>query len=141
MKPINVGLLGIGTVGGGTFAVLDRNREEISRRAGCAITMKMVADKELDKARRLVGGRATVTADAKEVVSNPDIDIVVELIGGTTIAKDLMIGMPPPTAASNATITSFFCAAAKISLPWRARSALLAVTMCLPLAMACFISS
>ncbi len=91
MKPINVGLLGIGTVGGGTFTVLDRNREEISRRAGCAITMKMVADKEVDKARRLVGGRAIVTADALEVVNHPDIDIVVELIGGTTIAKDLIL--------------------------------------------------
>ena len=91
MKPINVGLLGIGTVGGGTFTVLDRNREEISRRAGCAITMKMVADKEVDKARRLVGKRATVTADALEVVNHPDIDIVVELIGGTTIAKDLIL--------------------------------------------------
>ena len=91
MKPINVGLLGIGTVGGGTFTVLDRNRKEISRRAGCAITMKMVADKEVDKARRLVGGRATVTADAREVVNHPDIDIVVELIGGTTIAKELIL--------------------------------------------------
>jgi homoserine dehydrogenase len=91
MKPINVGLLGIGTVGGGAFTVLDRNREEISRRAGCAITMKMVADKEVDKARRLVGGRATVTANAQEVVNHPDIDIVVELIGGTTIAKELIL--------------------------------------------------
>jgi homoserine dehydrogenase len=91
MKPINVGLLGIGTVGGGTFTVLDRNREEISRRAGCAITMKMVADKEVEKARRIVGGSATVTADAREVVNHPDIDIVVELIGGTTIAKDLIL--------------------------------------------------
>ncbi|HEY7656476.1 MAG TPA: homoserine dehydrogenase [Burkholderiales bacterium] len=91
MRPINVGLLGIGTVGGGTFTVLERNREEISRRAGCTITMKMVADKEVDKARRLVGARATVTADALEVVSHPDIDIVVELIGGTTVAKDLIL--------------------------------------------------
>jgi len=91
MKPINVGLLGIGTVGGGTFAVLERNREEISRRAGCAITMKMVADKEVDKARRIVGARATVTDDALEVVNHPDIDIVVELIGGTTVAKDLIL--------------------------------------------------
>ncbi|MGH8661793.1 MAG: homoserine dehydrogenase [Burkholderiales bacterium] len=91
MRPINVGLLGIGTVGGGTFTVLDRNREEISRRAGCAITMKMVADKEVEKARRIVGGRATVTADAREVVNHPDIDIVVELIGGITIAKDLIL--------------------------------------------------
>jgi homoserine dehydrogenase len=91
MKPINVGLLGIGTVGGGTFAVLDRNREEISRRAGVAITMRMVADKDVEKARRLVGGRAAVTADAQEVVNHPDIDIVVELIGGTTIARDLIL--------------------------------------------------
>ncbi|MGH8662005.1 MAG: homoserine dehydrogenase [Burkholderiales bacterium] len=91
MRPINVGLLGIGTVGGGAFAVLDRNREEIARRAGCDITMRMVADKELDKARRIVAGRATVTADAREVVKHPDIDIVVELIGGTTIAKDLIL--------------------------------------------------
>jgi homoserine dehydrogenase len=91
VKPINVGLLGIGIVGGGTFAVLDRNREEISRRAGCAITMKMVADKEVEKARRIVRSRATVTADANEVVSNPDIDIVVELIGGTTMAKELIL--------------------------------------------------
>jgi homoserine dehydrogenase len=53
--------------------------------------MKMVADKEVEKARRIVGGRATVTADAKEVVSDPDIDIVVELIGGTTIAKELIL--------------------------------------------------
>jgi homoserine dehydrogenase len=91
MKPINVGLLGAGTVGGGTFTVLQRNQEEIARRAGCAITMKMVADKEVDKARALVGGRATVTADAYEIVNHPDIDIVVELIGGTSISKDLIL--------------------------------------------------
>jgi len=91
MKPINVGLLGIGTVGGGTFAVLARNQEEIARRAGCAITMKMVADKDLERARRLVGNKAIVTADANEVVTHPDIDIVVELIGGTGVAKELIL--------------------------------------------------
>ena len=90
-KPINVGLLGIGTVGGGTFTVLQRNQEEIGRRAGCAITMKMVADKDLDKVRSIVGERAIVTADAYDVVDNRDIDIVVELIGGTTIAKELVL--------------------------------------------------
>ncbi len=90
-KTINVGLLGIGTVGGGTFAVLARNQEEIERRAGCAITMKMVADKDLARARGLVGKKAVVTADANEVVGHPDIDIVVELIGGTGIAKDLIL--------------------------------------------------
>ena len=91
MKPINVGLLGIGTVGGGAFTVLRRNQEEIGRRAGCSITMKMVADKDLDKVRSIVGERAIVTADALEVVENRDIDIVVELIGGTTIARELVL--------------------------------------------------
>lgn len=91
MKPINVGLLGIGTVGGGTFAVLRRNREEIARRAGCAITMKMVADKDRDRAKALAGDQAMVTGDANEVVNHPEIDIVVELIGGTTVAKELIL--------------------------------------------------
>ncbi|MBI3935638.1 MAG: homoserine dehydrogenase [Betaproteobacteria bacterium] len=91
MKPINVGLLGIGTVGGGTFTVLRRNQEEIARRAGRAITMKIVADKDLQKARTIVGERALVTADAGEVVNHPDVDIVVELIGGTSVAKDLIL--------------------------------------------------
>jgi homoserine dehydrogenase len=90
-RAINVGLLGIGVVGSGAFAVLARNQEEIARRAGCAITMKMVADKDVERARKLVGGKATVTADANEVVDNPDIDIVVELIGGTGIAKELIL--------------------------------------------------
>jgi homoserine dehydrogenase len=83
--------LGIGTVGGGSFAVLRRNREEITRRAGCAITMKMVADKDMDRARAVVGEQAIVTGDANEVVNHPDIDIVVELIGGTTIARELIL--------------------------------------------------
>ncbi len=91
MKPIKVGLLGIGTVGGGTFAVLQRNQEEIARRAGCAITMAMVADKAVEKAKAIAGDRVPVTADANEVVNHPDIDIVVELIGGTGIAKELML--------------------------------------------------
>jgi homoserine dehydrogenase len=91
MKPINVGLLGIGTVGGGTWAVLARNREEISRRAGRAIQISVVADKELEKAKNLTGGKARVTADAFEVVRDPEVDIVIELIGGTTVAKDLVL--------------------------------------------------
>lgn len=91
MKPINVGLLGIGTVGGGAFTVLGRNSTEIARRAGCAIAIKMVADKDLDKARALVGERAIVTADALEVVNSKEIDIVVELIGGTGIARELVL--------------------------------------------------
>jgi homoserine dehydrogenase len=91
MKPINVGLLGIGTVGGGTFAVLKRNQEEITRRAGRGIVITMVADREVEKARKIVGEGVIVTADANEIVTNPDIDIVVELIGGYTVAKELML--------------------------------------------------
>jgi len=91
MKPIHVGLLGIGTVGSGTFEVLARNQEEIMRRAGRGIVIKMVADKEVEKARKLVGQAAAVTADAFAVVSNPDIDIVIELIGGTTVAQQLIL--------------------------------------------------
>ena len=91
MKPIYVGLLGIGTVGGGTFSVLRRNQEEISRRAGRGILIKAVADKDLARARKLVGDSAETTDDAFALVRRPDIDIVVELIGGTKIAKDLIL--------------------------------------------------
>jgi homoserine dehydrogenase len=91
MTPINVGLLGIGTVGGGTFTVLERNREEISRRAGRAIAITVVADKDTARANSIVAGRARVIDDALAVVSDPAIDIVVELIGGTKIAKDLVL--------------------------------------------------
>ena len=91
MNPIHVGLLGIGTVGGGTFAVLRRNQEEISRRAGRGILIKAVADKDLGRARQLAGSSADVTDDAFALVRRPDIDIVVELIGGTSIAKELIL--------------------------------------------------
>jgi homoserine dehydrogenase len=91
MKAIHVGLLGIGTVGGGTWEVLQRNAVEIRRRAGRAIRITRVADKDVKKAAKLVRGRAKVTGDAWEVVRSPDIDIVVELIGGTGIAKALVL--------------------------------------------------
>jgi homoserine dehydrogenase len=86
-----VGLLGIGTVGGGTFAVLRRNQEEITRRAGRGIVITMVADKDLGRARKLVGDAAEITDDAAKVVCHPGIDIVIELIGGTKVAKDLIL--------------------------------------------------
>jgi homoserine dehydrogenase len=91
MNPISVGLLGIGTVGSGTWNVLLRNQEEITRRAGRGIRITKVADKDLARARQLVGGAAAVTADAWEVVNDPAIDIVVELIGGRTVALDLVL--------------------------------------------------
>ncbi len=91
MKPISVGLLGIGTVGGGTWSVLSRNQEEITRRAGRGIEITVVADKEVDKAKKLTAGRARVTGDAFEVVRDPGVEIVVELIGGYGVAKDLVL--------------------------------------------------
>ncbi|MEC5400179.1 homoserine dehydrogenase [Uliginosibacterium sp. H1] len=91
MKPINVGLLGIGTVGGGTWTVLSRNQEEITRRAGRPIQITAVADRNTALAQSIVGDKARVTADAFDVVRDPNIDIVVELIGGYTIAKELVL--------------------------------------------------
>ncbi|OJU91244.1 MAG: homoserine dehydrogenase [Burkholderiales bacterium 66-5] len=91
MKPIQVGLLGIGTVGSGTFQVLTRNQEEISRRAGRAIQITMVADLDTARARSLVGESVRVVGDAREVIANPEIDIVIELIGGYGIARQLVM--------------------------------------------------
>jgi homoserine dehydrogenase len=91
LKPIRVGLLGIGTVGGGTWEVLNRNAGEIRRRAGRAITITQVADKAVSRARKIVGGKAKVLADAFAVARSPEVDIVIELIGGTRIARDLVL--------------------------------------------------
>ncbi len=91
MKPINVGLLGIGTVGGGTFAVLQRNAEEITRRAGRPIRIVVAADKNLELAKQVTGGTCRVTDDAFSVVNDPEVDIVIELIGGYGVAKELVL--------------------------------------------------
>jgi homoserine dehydrogenase len=91
MKPINVGLLGIGTVGGGTFTVLQRNADEIARRAGRPIRITVVADKNVALAKQVTGGACRVTDDAFSVVSDPSVDIVIELIGGYGVAKELVM--------------------------------------------------
>jgi len=91
MKPIQVGLLGIGTVGSGTFNVLKRNQEEIQRRAGRGIEITMVADLDVARAKAAVGEGVTVVSDARQIIANPDIDIVIELIGGYGIAKALVL--------------------------------------------------
>ncbi len=91
MKPIQVGLLGIGTVGSGTFNVLKRNQEEIRRRAGRGIEITMVADLDTARAQSVVGAGVQVVNDARAVIANPEIDIVIELIGGYGIAKALVM--------------------------------------------------
>jgi len=88
---IQVGLLGIGTVGSGTWQVLQRNQEEIRRRAGRGIAITMVADLDVARARSIVGDQAQVVSDARDIIRNPAIDIVVELIGGYGIARTLVM--------------------------------------------------
>ena len=91
MKPIQVGLLGIGVVGSGTFNVLRRNQEEIRRRAGRGIEITMVADLDVARAQALAGEGVQVVGDARAVIANPEIEIVIELIGGYGIAKTLVL--------------------------------------------------
>ncbi len=83
--------MGIGVVGTGTFNVLRRNQSEIERRAGRGIEITMVADLDVARARASVGPDITVVSDARAVIANPDIDIVIELIGGYGIAKTLVL--------------------------------------------------
>ena len=91
MKSIKVGLFGIGTVGSGVFEVLKRNADEISRRAGRTIELTMVADLDVERAKKIVGNGVQVVNDARAIIANPDIDVVVELIGGYGIAKALVL--------------------------------------------------
>ena len=91
MDPIRVGLLGLGVVGGGTWKVLKRNGQEIARRAGRSIEVTRVAVRDVAKARALLGPDVVVGADPHAVVCDPNIDIVVELIGGDTLARELVL--------------------------------------------------
>jgi len=91
MKPIKVGLLGVGNVGGGTFDVLERNQEEIRRRAGRSIEVVAVSARNLERAKTRTGGKVAVVANPMDIVNNPDIDIVVELIGGYEQARELVL--------------------------------------------------
>ncbi len=91
MKPIKVGLLGLGTVGSGTFNVLQRNQEEIQRRAGRPIEITMVAIRNMEKARPIIGDQCEIVTDPMLVVNHPEIDIVVELIGGYELTRELVL--------------------------------------------------
>jgi homoserine dehydrogenase len=91
MKPIKVGLLGVGNVGSGTFNVLQRNQEEIRRRAGRGIEVVAVSARNLERAQERTGGKVKVVANPFDIVNDPEIDIVVELIGGYDDAKALVL--------------------------------------------------
>ncbi|MGB3836378.1 homoserine dehydrogenase [Castellaniella sp.] len=91
MKPVRIGLLGLGVVGGGVWTVLAQNSSEIARRAGRSIEVTAVAVRDVAKARALVGPDVRIASDAHELVNDPDIDVVVELMGGDTFAKDCIL--------------------------------------------------
>jgi homoserine dehydrogenase len=91
MKAIKVGLMGLGTVGTGTFNVLRRNQDEIRGRAGRGIEITMVSRRNVALAREIVGDAAQVVADPREIIANPEIDIVIELIGGYDLARELVL--------------------------------------------------
>lgn len=91
MKPVNVGILGLGTVGGGTVNVLARNAEEIARRAGRGIRITQAAAKAYDKDALPGLGQIEVVDDAFALVDNPDVEIIIELIGGYSPAKELVL--------------------------------------------------
>ena len=91
MKPVRVGLLGIGTVGSGVFTVLSRNAAEIARRAGRSIELVAVADLDTARAKSIVGDSVQVLGDAQQLIADPSIDVVVELIGGYGVAKKLVL--------------------------------------------------
>ena len=90
MKPVNIGILGLGTVGRGTVEVLRGNAAEIARRLGRGVNIFMVSTRDEAKARALCPDGTRITADPFEVVRHPEVDIVVELFGGTGIAKELV---------------------------------------------------
>ena len=91
MKPIQVGLLGLGVVGGGVIEVLRRNREEIARRAGREIRITHATARDITKPRSFSLDGIEMVSDPIELVTHPDIEIVCELVGGDTLTKDLVL--------------------------------------------------
>lgn len=88
---IKIGIAGLGVVGGGTFDVLQRNSEELTRKTGLSMQVKTVMCRNLERARQKVGSTVTVTSDYHEIVNDPDIDIVVEVMGGIEPARTLIL--------------------------------------------------
>ncbi len=91
MKQLNVGIVGLGTVGGGTYDVLARNGEEMARRTGVNIKVTHVVSRNVERAKARVQGDVEVLADIADLVEHPEVDVVVELIGGETVAKDVVL--------------------------------------------------
>ena len=91
MRPLEIGLLGFGTVGSSTYQIVQRNKSQIERRLGRSIVISMVADLDTEKAKSIVSKDCQVVSDANQVINNPDIDLVIELIGGYGFALDIVL--------------------------------------------------
>jgi len=91
LKPVKVGVLGLGVVGGGTINVLKRNATEIARRAGREIIVTSACARNLDRERICDTQGINLTTDPLEIINDPEIEIILELIGGDTLAKDLVL--------------------------------------------------
>lgn len=92
MKPVRVGVVGLGTVGAGVYRTLHDNHDEIARRVGRDIVVTLACRRDLDKARVIVGDQVPLTTDPQEVATSPDVDVVVELMGGCDAARTLVLG-------------------------------------------------
>ncbi len=91
MKSLSIGLIGVGTVGRGVVNVLERNKNEISRRTGCNINLVSASARDVNKAQAFLGENVKVYSNPLDVVKDPKVEIVIELIGGTTDAKSILV--------------------------------------------------
>src|SRR5437016_641790 len=91
MKSVNVGLIGAGTVGGGVVKLLARKAGFFREKLGLPIHLRRIADKDESRFKALPVGDAITSGDAQDVLGDKDVDVVIELVGGTTFAKDLIL--------------------------------------------------
>ncbi|MDO4231570.1 MAG: homoserine dehydrogenase, partial [Lautropia sp.] len=91
MKSIKVGLLGMGTVGGGVYEVLKTNGDEIARRAGCRIEVVRIAALDVERVRKIVGDAMPVSNKPMDIVDDPNVDVLVEVMGGTGLAREIVL--------------------------------------------------
>lgn len=91
MKSIKVGLLGMGTVGGGVYEVLKTNGDEIARRAGCRIEVVRIAALDVERVRKIAGNDIPVSNQPMDIVEDPNVDVLVEVMGGTGLAREIVL--------------------------------------------------
>ncbi|MDH4028774.1 MAG: homoserine dehydrogenase, partial [Nitrospirota bacterium] len=90
-KSINIGVIGFGTVGAGTVKILLKKQKDFEKRLGFPVVLKKIADKDIKRDRGVLLDKGVLVSDAREILDDPDIDIVVELIGGTRAAKEIIL--------------------------------------------------